>query len=76
LIQGGDTVNVYRNLAHRLLQEAARADEPAKAERLKKRAQEYVLLADLLEEPEPPIADARMSPVLQQQQQRQDDDEK
>ena len=66
----------YRYLAHRLLLEAANAEDPAKAERLKKRAQEYVLLADLLEEPEPPIADARMSPVLQQQQQRQDDDEK
>jgi hypothetical protein len=46
-------MSAYRNLAHRLLQEAARTDEPTKAERLKKRAQEYVLLADLL----PPIAD-------------------
>lgn len=64
----------YRDLAHRLLKEAARADEPVKAERLKKRAQEYVLLADLLEEPEPPIAEARITPVLQQQQQPQDDE--
>jgi hypothetical protein len=69
-------VSAYRDLAHRLLREAARTAEPAKAERLKQRAQEYVLLADLLEEPEPPIADTRISPVLQQQQQPQDDDEK
>ena len=69
-------MQAYRNLAHRLSQEAARTDEPTKAERLKKRAQEYLLLADLLEEPEPPIADARISPVVQQQQQPQDDDEK
>ena len=69
-------MSAYRNLAHRLLQEAARTAEPEKAERLKQRAQEYLLLADLLEEPEPPIADTRISPVLQQQQQPQDDDEK
>ena len=69
-------MSAYRNLAHRLLQEAAQTAEPAKAERLKQRAQEYLLLADLLEEPEPPIADTRISPVLQQQQQPQDDDEK
>jgi hypothetical protein len=76
LTQGGDTVSAYRNLAHRLLQEAAQTDDPVRAERLKKRAQEYLLLADLLEEPERPIADARISPMVQQQQQPQDDDEK
>jgi hypothetical protein len=69
-------VSAYRDLAHRLLREAAGTEDPAKAERLKKRAQEYVLLADLLEEPEPPIADARISPVVQQQQQPQADGEK
>ena len=69
-------MSAYRNLAHRLLQEAAQTAEPAKAERLKQRAQEYLLLADLLDEPGPPIADERISPVVQQQQQPQDDDEK
>ena len=69
-------MSAYQNLAHRLLREAARTAEPAKAERLKQRAQEYVLLADLLEEPEPPIADTRIGPVLQQEQQPQDDDQR
>ena len=69
-------MSAYRNLAHRLLQEAAQTEDPARAERLKKRAQEYLLLADLLDEPGPPIADERISPAVQQQQQPQDDDEK
>jgi hypothetical protein len=56
--------------AHRLLQQAAQTDDPVKAERLKKRAEEYLLLADLLEELED--ARARISLVAQQQQRPQD----
>lgn len=73
-------VSHYRDLAHRLLLEAAKAEDPAVAERLKKRAQEYLLLADAIEGPEPPLENEQASPVAQQQQQQhpqsQDDDDK
>jgi hypothetical protein len=71
-------VSHYRDLAHRLLLEAAKAEDPAVAERLKKRAQEYLLLADAIEGPEPPLKTEQASPVAQQQQQPQsrDDDDK
>jgi hypothetical protein len=49
------TVSAYRDLADRLLREAAGTEDPEKAERIKKRAEEYLLLADVIEAPEPPI---------------------
>ena len=64
----------YRYLAHRLLLEAANAEDPAKAERLKKRAEEYLLLSDIIEAPEPMTEQA--SPAVQQQQQPQPQDDK
>ena len=63
----------YRYLAHRLLLEAANAEDPAKAERLKKRAEEYLLLSDIIEAPEPMTEQA--SPAVQQQQQPQPQDD-
>jgi hypothetical protein len=65
----------YRYLAHRLLLEAANAEDPAKAERLKKRAEEYLLLSDIIEAPEPPMTE-QASPAVQQQQQPQPQDDK
>jgi hypothetical protein len=72
-------VSHYRDLVHRLLLEAGKAEDPAVAERLKKRAQEYLLLADAIEGPEPPRGEEQASLVAQQQQQPQpkdDEDEK
>ena len=66
-------MSAYRDLAHRLLREAAGTEDPAKAERLKKRAQEYLFLADVIEAPKRPITE-QMSPVVQQQQQPQPQD--
>jgi hypothetical protein len=50
---------------------------PAKAERLKRRALEFLLLADEIDGPEPTITSEQISPVQQQQQpQPQGDDDK
>ena len=70
-------MSAYRDLGHRLLLEAAQAEDPAKAERLKRRALEFLLLADEIDGPEPTITNEQISPVVQQQQQPQpqgDDD--
>jgi hypothetical protein len=67
-------VSAYRDLAHRLLREAAETENPAKAERLKKREQEYLLLADVIEAPEPPITEQK-SPAVQPQPQDDDEEE-
>jgi hypothetical protein len=63
-------MSTYRDLGHRLLLEAAQGD-PAKAERLKMRALEYLLLADEIDGPEPTVANEQISPVVHQQQQPQ-----
>ena len=53
------TLSAYRELAHRLLREATGTEDPAKAERFKKRANEYLLLADAIEASEPLLMPSR-----------------
>jgi hypothetical protein len=67
-------VSAYRDLAHRLLREATGTEDPAKAERFKKRANEYLLLADAIEASEPLIMAEQTSSAVQQQHQPQPQD--
>jgi len=69
-----DLVSVYRDLAHRLFREAAGTEDLAKAERFKRRAHEYLALADAIEAPEPPIMAEQSSSAVQQQHQPQPQD--
>jgi hypothetical protein len=52
-------MSIYRDLGHRLL-EAAQGEDRAKAERLKIRALEYLLLGDEIDGPEPTITDEQL----------------
>jgi len=71
------TGNYYRQLAQRLLESAAAADDPMIAERLRARAEEYRLLAETIEQDAmpspltPPLDPAPQQPQQQQQQQQQ-----
>ena len=67
-------MSTYRDLAHRLFREAAGAGYSAKAERFKKRANEYLLLADAIEASEPLIMAEQTSSAVQQQHQPQPQD--
>lgn len=67
-------MSAYRDLAHRLFREAAGTEDSAKAERFKKRAHEYLDLADAIEAPEPPIMAEQTSSTVQQQHQPQPQD--
>jgi hypothetical protein len=68
-------MSAYRDLAHRLFREAAGTGDSAKAERFKKRANEYLLLADAIEVSEPLIMAEQTSSAVQHQPQPQDADE-
>jgi hypothetical protein len=70
-------MSAYRDLAHRLFREAAGTKDSAKAQRFKKRAEEYLDLAVAIEASEPPIMAEQTSSAVQQphQPQPQDDEE-
>jgi hypothetical protein len=67
-------MSAYRDLAHRLFREAAGTGDSAKAERFKKRANQYLLLADAIEASEPLIMAEQTSSAVQQQHQPQPQD--
>jgi len=60
----------YRRLAREIMAAAAATKNPAKAARLRVRAQEYLVLAEALDESAPPLAPASQpeQPLAQQQQ--------
>ncbi|HEX9278158.1 MAG TPA: hypothetical protein VGA51_17390 [Casimicrobiaceae bacterium] len=61
----------YRQLARDLMADAAVAEDPKIAARFRERAEEYLLLAEALDEPVPlplPASEPERRPVQQQQQ--------
>jgi len=62
----------YRRLALELISKAATADKPVMAERLRRRAREYLILAEVFHDthpPQPPGPEPEQRRPAQQQQQ-------